>query len=79
MKTLASIAFALRCNNSESEDLEMLPIIAPYGYDNLPHPVSVATRDSLRVMGRNPSPDEPRTYTERIETFSDGSTLCSAL
>ena len=76
MKTLAAIAFALRCNNSDQEDAMLLPLIAPFDYRNPP----VAVKTSLRV-GRvttraNSNPTSTPIFFDRIETFSDGSQLC---
>lgn len=68
---LSNISFALRfCNNSHDEDSALLPVIAPYGYDNIPQPVRTETRQVTRY-GKGPQPSFP----ELIEHFADGSIL----
>lgn len=72
MKTLASIAFALRFFNMTDEEDAQIP--APWSYQNIPQPVRTETRVCLKA-GRNP---ERLTYTETREFFADGSSFARA-
>ena len=67
---LAQISFALRFyNQTEEEDAEMLPKIAPWSYSNIPVPKSVTTIKAVKY-GRRGATEQ---YLETLETFEDGS------
>ncbi len=70
---LADIAFAFRYFNMTDEE-EDAAIPAPYGYENVPQPVSKASHQRIK-FGRNP---DRLTYIETVETFADGSSFATS-